>query len=73
MAGITYAQASAKLSVWLDAEEKIILGQSVSFDGRSLTRADLDKVRKSITYWDQRCKELSRGSRVSVQRAIIHD
>ncbi len=59
MAGITLAQAQAKLDAYLAAEEKILLGQSVAIDGQSLTRADLDKVQRGVSLWDQRVKTLS--------------
>lgn len=61
MAGITLAQAEAKLSQYLAAEEAILTNQSYSIDGRSLTRADLDSVQKGVTLWNMRVKRLSRG------------
>jgi len=48
MAGITLADAEAKLKQYLDAEEKILLGQKVSLNGKDLTRADLESVQKGI-------------------------
>jgi len=59
MAGITLAQAEAKLAIWLDAEDKVAAGQSYSIGGRSLTRADLKMIGERVTYWDRKVKELS--------------
>lgn len=59
MAGIDLATAEAQLAAALDAETKILAGQSVSLDGRSLTRANLAEVGERIKTWDQRCKRLA--------------
>jgi ABC-type thiamine transport system ATPase subunit len=69
MAGITLAMAEAKLSAWLDAEEKLTLGQSVSVEGRSLTRADLEHVGQRVAYWDRYCKRLG-NRRSGLQRVV---
>lgn len=61
MAGITLAQAEAKLTLWMDAEDKIASGQSYTIGGRSLTRANLKEVRENIDYWDGKVQRLSRG------------
>ena len=58
MAGITKAQAEAKLQTWMEAEEKIASGQGYSIGDRRLTRADLYTVRGEIEYWDNKVKEL---------------
>ncbi len=56
MAGITLAQAEAKLAVWLAAEEALATSQSyeieVEGNRRSLTRANLNEVAKRIDYWN---------------------
>lgn len=59
MAGITLAQAEAKLTLYLDALDKIVLKQKVEIDGQSLTRANLADVQTAITYWDEKVKTLS--------------
>lgn len=59
MAGITLAQAEAKLALYLDALDKIILKQKVEIDGQSLTRANLADVEAAIELWDARVKRLS--------------
>lgn len=60
--GITLADAQAKLSLWLAAEEKVGSGQKVEIDGQALTRADLGKIGERITYWDEKCKTLGARS-----------
>lgn len=62
MAGITLAQAEAKLAEYLAAETKVLKGQSVSIDGESLTRANLDFIQRGITAWDARVKNLTNSS-----------
>jgi hypothetical protein len=69
MAGLDYLTAESKLALWLDAEEKVASGQSVSFDGRQLTRANLAEIGERISFWDQRCKRLN-PSRHSLSRAV---
>lgn len=59
MAGITLAQAQAKLDAYLAAEEKILLGQKVEIDGQALTRANLEMVQKGVSLWDARVKQLT--------------
>lgn len=61
MAGITLAQAEAKLTAWLDADTAVATGQSYSISGRSLTRANAKEIRDNITYWDKQVKRLTRG------------
>ena len=64
MAGITLAQAEAKLTLWLAAEEKVAAGQSyeIEADGgrRVLRRADLAEIRKTIDYWNGMVARLGR-------------
>jgi len=66
MAGITLAQAEAKLATWLDAEEKVAAGQSYSIAGRSLARADLKYIGERIIFWNGMVQSLSRGGGVRV-------
>lgn len=61
MAGITLAQAEAKLAAYLEAEEKVLAGQEYSIAGRSLKRADLAEIRQGIGYWNGKVNELAAG------------
>jgi hypothetical protein len=67
MAGITLAQAEAKLAEYLAAETAVLAKQSYSINGRALTLADLEAIQAGINAWQQRCTALaataSRGSR----------
>lgn len=60
MAGITLAQAEAKLSEYLAAESKILLNQEVWIDGERITRADLEQVQEGIRLWEARVARLGR-------------
>ncbi|MGH6719359.1 MAG: DUF6148 family protein, partial [Alphaproteobacteria bacterium] len=70
MAGITLAQAEAKLATWLAADDAVARGQSYSVAGRQLTRANLQEIREAVTWWDGKVKRLARtsGARVIVGR-----
>lgn len=73
MAGLTLAQAEAKLQGWLDADTQLQSGQSVRFNDRMLTRADVLEVRNNIDYWQQKCQELAakeQGGRGSRSRTV---
>ena len=63
MAGITLAQAEAKLALWLQAEETLATSQSytISTDGssRTLTRADLKEVGERVSYWNSKVQQLA--------------
>ena len=61
MAGITLAQAEAKLSSWMDAEDAVATGQSYSIAGRSLSRADLGQIGERIDFWQKKVTKLTRG------------
>ena len=61
MAGITLAQATAQLAVWLDADTKVASNQSVDINGRTLTLANAAIIRDNIEYWDAKVQKLSRG------------
>lgn len=61
MAGITLAEAEAKLALWMAAEDKVASGQSYTINGRTLTRANLKEISDNIDRWDARVKRLSRG------------
>jgi len=61
MAGITLAQAEAKLTTWMAADDAVANGQAYTIDGRTLTRANADEISRKIIFWDKQCKRLSRG------------
>jgi len=61
MAGITLAQAQAKLTAWMAADAAVASGQSYTIGGRSLTRAQSAEIRNNIDYWEAKVKKLTRG------------
>lgn len=63
MAGVDLATAQTRLEMWLAAEEAVATrGQNYSIAGRSLGRADLSEIRKSIDYWQGRVDTLTRST-----------
>jgi hypothetical protein len=70
MAGITLAQAEAKLAAYMAAEDAVLTGQSYSISGRQLTRADLSEIRKGIAAWEQRVIRLTSQGGIRVRGAV---
>jgi len=60
MSGITKAQAEAKLLTWMNADDRLSKGQSVTISGRSVTHAE---ALKNIEFWDKKVRQLSRGGK----------
>jgi hypothetical protein len=58
MAGITLAQAEAKLAEYLAAETAVLSKQSYSIGGRALTLADLEAIQAGIKIWNDRATAL---------------
>jgi len=48
------SEASEMYTFYLNAEKKILGGQSVRFGDRLLTRADLAEVRKGRAEWERK-------------------
>ena len=61
MAGITLAQAQARLDLWMDADAALTRNQRYRIGERELTRADARTVRENIEYWDRAVRRLARG------------
>ena len=59
MAGVTLAQAEAKLAEYLDAETEALKSQELGIKDRKVVRADLEVIRDGIKYWDDQVKKLS--------------
>jgi len=55
--GITLEMCQVKLKMYLDAEEKVLLGQAYNIDGKEVTRADLGMIQKGIEIWSNRCRK----------------
>lgn len=59
MAGITLALAQAQLEKYIEAEQKVLEGQSYMIGSRQLTRVNMLHIQNAIKYWDGRVQELS--------------
>ena len=62
MAGITLAQAEERLTMYLNAEEKVLQGQSYKIGERELNRANLSHIREAIEYWDAKVKTMTNSA-----------
>lgn len=61
MAGITLAQAEAKLDTYMAAADAVATGQSYDINGVSMTRANLTEIHNAIKFWDGQVKRLGKG------------
>ena len=76
MPAITLAQAEAQLALYLDAEAKVLTGQSYEIDingnRRRLTRANLGEIRAGVETWNARVMQLtSRAAGRGRARTIV--
>lgn len=51
---MTKAQIQEMIDLYVDAEKKVLKGQSVVMDGKTLTRADLESIRRGRKDWERR-------------------
>jgi len=52
MAGITLAQAEAKLTLYLTLDDALGVNAEVTIDGITYKRQQLKDIRESITFWN---------------------
>jgi len=64
--GITLEMCQAKLNMYLEAEEKVLLGQAYNIDGKEVTRADLGRILKGIELWEERCRKYANPNDVGM-------
>jgi len=55
--GITLEMCQTKLKMYLQAEEKVLLGQAYNIDGKEVTRADIGGIQSGIKLWEERCRK----------------
>lgn len=67
MAGITQAEAEARLAEYMEAESKVLSGQEYQIGSRRLKRADLAEIREGVSYWDGMVKKLVNGGGARVR------
>lgn len=77
MAGITLEKAQTMLNGWLEAETKVMSGQSYMIGGKSVMKADLARIRESIIYWSKVVKQLKRKKKgkgtIRISRVVPMD
>ena len=66
MAGITLAQAEAKLSEYLNAETAVLAGKQFRLGEKMVTYEDLSLIQRGIQIWDGRIKRLSGGGGIRI-------
>jgi len=67
MAGITLAQAEAKLALYMDLDDKLGLNSETTIDGTTVKRRD---VQAQIEYWNKWVIRLSRFGGIPVREVI---
>ena len=65
--GITLDQARQMLQTYLDAELKVLSGQSYSIGGRTLTRADLAAIRAGRDEWQKKVDSLENAKAPAIR------
>ena len=72
MSAIPLTTAQQRLTEYLDAESKVLQGQSYAIAGRSLTRANLSEIREGIEFWSNKVATLqAAGSGRSRARTMV--
>ena len=66
-------RARKHLDAWYNAELAVSTGQSYSIGPRSLTRANLQEIRKQILYWEDKVKMLKGTKRRRSKRFVPRD
>lgn len=70
MSAILLTQAQSQLSLYLDAEAKLLLRQSATIGDKRLDYADLAAVQKGIEIWSGRVERLSRSGGLATREVI---
>lgn len=55
-------QARRMLQRYIEAEDAVLDGQSITFNGRSMTSVDLTKIRAGRQEWERKVKALERSA-----------
>jgi hypothetical protein len=71
MAGITLADAEAKLATWMAADEAVSRGQSYSIGNRSLSRVDAREISENIIKWNNLVRSLTPRSRNRTRYGVV--
>lgn len=77
MAAITLKTAQKHLDAWLEAEMAVTNAQSYTIGSRTMTKANLGEIRKSIEYWQGKVNALENvaktGGRNRIRRVVPRD
>lgn len=65
----TIEQAKEKYYQWSEAAQAVATSQSYTIDGRTLTRANLDEIRKMMAYWKAEVERMLDGKQ-SLNRVL---
>lgn len=71
MAGITLAQAEAKLALYLSLDDALGINAEVTIDGTTYKRHQLKEIRDAIGYWNSWVVKLARGTGGMTVREVI--
>ncbi len=71
MAGITIEIAKEHLNIWLEAERIVATGQSYTIGSRTLTRANLNEIRKTIDYWENKVSAIEKSNKNNGRNRIL--
>ncbi|GGX33189.1 hypothetical protein GCM10007242_45370 [Pigmentiphaga litoralis] len=75
MAGITLEIANQRLLEYLEAEARVLSGQSYTIETaggkRQLTRANLAEIAQGIAVWDARVKNLEANANGRTRRVTM--
>lgn len=70
MAGITLAQAEAKLAYWLGIEDQLGPNAEVTIDGTTYKRHQLKDIAAQVALWEARVQRLSRTGGARVRQVV---
>jgi hypothetical protein len=77
MTGISLETAQKHLDAWLEAELAVTNAQSYTIGSRTMTKANLAEIRKSIEYWQGKVTQIKNvqksGGRNRVKRFVPRD
>jgi len=63
MASVSLSTAISMRDAWINAEQSVMKGQSISIQGREVRRADLGEIREAVQYWSKITRQLDRKKR----------
>ena len=71
MAVMTEAQIQQRLNMYLEAEQKVLMGQSYRIGDRELKRADLSKIREAISELTAEAEVAAQNGAGAIRKVIF--